>query len=64
MIRNLPKDGSIRRKRAFAWIPVRTDDRYYLWLKYYTRVERYYVFIDRWVAQEFLYKEETWGERL
>ena len=68
MIRKLPKDGSIRRKRAFAWLPVITDNGYYLWLEYYTQVERYYLFIEmcatgegnhRWVAQEYLYEGET-----
>jgi hypothetical protein len=55
MTRKLPKDGSIRRKRAFAWLPMKTDDGYNLWLDYYTRVERYWGFINTWELQECLY---------
>jgi hypothetical protein len=54
MIRKLPKDGTIRRKRAFAWLPVRTDDGYRLWFEYYTRVERYCGFNDMWVLPKRL----------
>jgi hypothetical protein len=54
MIRKLPKDGTIRRKRAFAWLPVKTDDGYHLWFDYYTRVERYCGFNDMWVLQKRL----------
>jgi hypothetical protein len=54
MIRKLPEDGSIRRKRAFAWLPVTTTDGYRLWFEYYTRVERYYGFFNRWVLQKRL----------
>ena len=59
MIRKLPKDGSIRRKRVFAWIPVTTDDGHYLWLEYYTQVEEYYTVTNRWVSQKYLYEGET-----
>jgi hypothetical protein len=54
MIRKLPKDGSIRRKRAFAWLPVITNDGYRLWFEYYTRVEGYYSFNNTWILQECL----------
>jgi antitoxin component YwqK of YwqJK toxin-antitoxin module len=54
MIRKRPKDGTIRRKRAFAWLPVRTDDGYRLWFEYYTRVERYCGFNDMWVLPKRL----------
>lgn len=59
MIRKLPKDGSIRRKRAIAWLPVITDDGYYLWLEYYTKVELYYSYCNKWVLQKCLYEGET-----
>jgi hypothetical protein len=59
MIRKLPKDGSIRRKRAFAWLPVKTTDGYHLWFDYYTRVERYWGFYNMWILQEYLYEGET-----
>jgi len=54
MIRKLPKDGSIRRKRAFAWLPVRTDDGYRLWFEYYTQVERYWGYKNEWGLQKRL----------
>jgi hypothetical protein len=54
MIRKLPKDGTIRRKRAFAWLPVITYDGYRLWFEYYTRVERYCGFNDMWVLPKRL----------
>jgi hypothetical protein len=54
MIRKLPKDGSIRRKRAFAWLPVKTYDGYHLWFEYYTQVEQYWSYKNMWVLQERL----------
>jgi hypothetical protein len=54
MIRKLPKDGSIRRKRAFAWLPVITTDGYKLWFEYYTRVEWYWSYKNVWVLHERL----------
>ena len=56
MIRKLPKDDSIRRKRAFAWLPVVTDDGYYLWFEYYTRVEHYWSYKNKWELQKLLYE--------
>jgi hypothetical protein len=56
MIRKLPKDDSRRRKRAFAWLPVKTDDGYHLWFEYYTRVEWYYSSYNRWVLHACLYE--------
>jgi hypothetical protein len=54
MIRKLPKDGSIRRKRAFAWLPVVTDDGYHLWFEYYTRVELYSSYKNMWLLHKRL----------
>jgi hypothetical protein len=56
MIRKLPKNGSTRRKRAFAWLPVRTDDGYRLWFEYYTQVEQYWSYKNMWVLHECLYE--------
>jgi hypothetical protein len=57
MISKLPKDGSIRRKRAFAWLPVRTNDGYRLWFEYYTQVERYCSFFNMWLLQKRLSRD-------
>ena len=56
MIRKRPKGGTIRRKRAFAWLPVKTDDGYHLWFEYYIRVEHYWSYKNMWELQKCLYE--------
>ena len=61
MIRKLPEHGTLRRTKRFALLPVDTDDGYFVWLEWYTRVERYShfrLFHNRWVLKACLYKEK------
>ena len=60
MIRKLPEHGTLRRKKRFALLPVETEDGYFIWLEWYTKVERYDHFRlsnGGWVLQACLYEE-------
>ena len=58
MIRKLPKHGEARSSRRFALLPVRTDDGYFIWLEWHTKVERYCTHYNRWLVYSRLYKEK------
>ena len=60
MIRKIPEDGEIKYRLRFALLPVRTEDRYFVWLDWYTQVDRYFSYSESWSKQKtYLYKEET-----
>ena len=62
MKRRLPEYGELRRTRRFAFLPLRTDDGYFVWFDWYTRVDRYCrvhrSWVVGWVAQDYLYEEK------
>ena len=62
MISKMPEDGEIRHRRRFALLPVRTEDRYLVWLDWYTQVDKYFSYSESWSEQKvYLYKEEEDG---
>jgi hypothetical protein len=55
-VKHVPKDGHIRTRRVFAWLPTEVED-HTVWLEQYQVTEQYFHGMNYWheLSTELLY---------